>query len=411
MIPGFGAVTPLLAGIGILVLGGGALNTLIPLLMQQDGLPTWATGVVMASFFAGQFAGPFSCRRIIGSIGHIRTFATFVSLASVTVLAHPFVEGIIAWAALRFAYGFCIICIYVVVESWLNARSTNEVRGRVLSIYVILIFLMQGLGQYLVNIPDPTGTFLFVIISALISLAAVPVLVSKSEQPDIPETSALSFKKLYRASPLGTIGIVLSGVIVGTILSLGPVYANDIGLSVSEISMFMSAVFIGGLFLQWPAGAISDKFGRRPVLLVLGIGVAAASILLAILPVGTAPWIPIGLFGCFGAFYFVIYPMCIAITNDRLEPADLVPASAGLLILNNVGSATGPLIAGAIASLFGSFAIFGFCALAGGGVVLVALWRTTQRPAVIPSDGDSFQPVPLTTPVAAELDPRGETTD
>ncbi|MEQ8666848.1 MAG: MFS transporter [Rhodospirillales bacterium] len=405
----FGAVTPLLSGMAVLVLGVGALNVLIPLSMQADGLPDWATGLVMASFFAGAVAGPFFAQRMIAKIGHVRTFATFVSLASAATLAHPFMDHPAVWAVLRFVYGFLMVGIYVVVESWLNERATNETRGRVLSVYVVVIFLFQGLGQFLVNIPDPTGIATYALISVLISVAAIPVLAARVPEPSIAAINPMNFRRMFAASPLGVIGIFASGIIFGSLIGLGPVYARGLGLSTVETSAFMSAAFIGGLVLQWPAGSISDRIGRRPVLLVLGGLVVAGSAVLGLLPVGVAAWVPITLAALFGAVYFVIYPLCIAITNDRLPPEDLVPASGGLLITNNIGNTTGPIIAGAVIGSIGGGGVFLVCGIAGLVIVATAVWRATQRPALIPEERDAFQPVPGLSPVASELDPRGET--
>ena len=410
MNPAFGAVIPLLSGMAVLVLGVGALNVLIPLQMQASGLPDWATGLVMASYFAGAVAGPFFAQRLISKIGHVRTFATFVSLASAATLAHPFMDHPLIWAVLRFAYGFVMVGIYVVVESWLNERSTNETRGRTLSIYVVVIFLFQGLGQFLVNIPDETGTAIYALISVLISVAAIPVLAARVPEPSISIINPMSFRRLLTASPLGVIGIFASGIIFGSLIGLGPVYARDLGLTTIETSAFMSAAFIGGLVLQWPAGSISDRIGRRPVLLVLGGAVVAGSAALGVLPAGVSPWVPISLVALFGAVYFVIYPLCIAITNDHLSAGDLVPASGGLLITNNIGNMTGPIIAGGTIGYVGSGGVFLVCGIAGAVIVAIALWRATQRPVTIPDERDAFQPVPASTPVASELDPRGETT-
>ncbi len=399
------SVSPLFAGIALLQLGNGALGTLLAINLSIMGQASWVVALVGTAYFSGLIVGTFYGRRLISGVGHIRAFAALGSSFSAATLAHPFLVEPAAWAGLRFAEGFCIAGLFMCTESWLNERATNEVRGTIFALYQITVYTALGLGQFLLNISPPEGFTLFVVASILVSLAVVPVAVTRVDAPALPEAVHFGFRELYAISPLGVFGCFASGLILGAFFALGPYFAHQIGLDVGGTTQFMGATIVGGLVLQWPIGRLSDRFDRRTVLVWLCVGIFLISLAVSALTGGSVPLLLV-LAAAFGGGVFTLYPLSAAHANDYIDRAHLVPASGGLLIAYAVGAGFGPLGAAALMGLSGPIGLFEFTGAVALLTALYALWRMRRRAAV--EDQAPFQPLPRTTPVAYELDPRAE---
>src|SRR3712207_4364140 len=167
--------------------------------------------------------------------------------------------------------------VFVCIESWLNDSATAESRGNVMAAYMSSLYSGQAVGQLLLNVEDRSGYLLFIIISIMLSLAVVPVALTRMAPAPLPEIAAMSVRRLYRASPLGIVGTVASGLILGSLFSLGPVFARAVGLDVSATALFMSTVIFGGVLLQWPLGRLSDVFDRRRVILFVLLAIVLIS--------------------------------------------------------------------------------------------------------------------------------------
>ncbi len=401
------SVSALLAGCVLLYLGNGALSTLLGLRLAVDGYSSWIIGGVMSGYFIGIVAGGFHCHRLITGVGHIRAFSVLATVMSAATLAHPLLEDPIVWGILRFIQGYCMAGLAMCTESWLNERSTNTTRGRILSLYQIAVYVSQGVGQLLLNLGELSGFTLFVMTSILLSLALVPVAASKVQAPTLPDPRRFGIAQLYAISPLGMVGCFSSGLILGAFYSLAPLFAQMTGLNISDTTQFMGAVIIGGLLLQWPIGGLSDRFDRRTV--VIGVCLATVAVCVGIiLTTGGSLPVLLVLGAFFGGVSFTLYPLSVSHANDHIDPADLVPASGGLIIAYGVGATLGPLGAAAVIEAQGAAGLFSFVAAMALGTAGYAAWRMTRRPAVPIDDQTPFQPVPRTSVVATEMDPRGE---
>lgn len=402
------SVGALLSGMGLLMLAVGLLGTLLGVRMAEAGFSATITGLVMAAYFAGLVLGSLRGHKVILAVGHIRAFAAFASALSAATLAHVFDVDAWTWGALRLIEGFCMAGLYMCVESWLNERATNTTRGQILSFYMITTSVGMGLGQLLLNLPDPTGIGLFVVASILASLALVPVALTRMPGPVLPDVHAFGFRHLLRASPLGVLICCVSGTATGAFYGLGPLFAQRAGYGASDTALFMAATILGGMALMWPIGRLSDRFDRRHVILSLGIALTALALPVPMV-MDFGLWPVLGLSAAAGGCMFTLYPMGVASANDHLEPHELVQAAAGLLLSYGVGAATGPLLAAPLMeTAAGPGGLFMFLALGGLIVVVVTIWRMTMRPAVPLDEQAPFQAVARTTPVATELDPRGE---
>ena len=277
MLAAIAPVRSLLLSIFVMMAGAGFMSTLVGIRLTAAGAPAMLVGAVATAYFAGLAVGALKSGIVISAVGHIRAFVAFASLLSATTLAYALVQHPLVWAALRFADGLCVAGVYVCLESWLNARAEPRRRGSVLAAYMIALYAGQALGQFLLNIGDAKPSLPFAAASILISLAVIPVALTRGVSPAFGEAPLLPIPHLFAVSPLGVAGVAATGVMMGGFYGLGAVFTRLLGLDVAATATFMSAVIFGGVALQWPVGWLSDQFDRRKIITLSFAGVAVAS--------------------------------------------------------------------------------------------------------------------------------------
>ncbi len=369
----------LLLGIMLLMVGNGMQGTLLGIRGQIEGISTFQMSVVMAAYFAGFLFGSRTVPNLIRSVGHVRVFAALGSLISAVLILYATAPHWIAWAFMRVLIGFSFSGVYITAESWLNAASTNENRGQALSAYMIVQMIGIIGAQLLMNVGDPAGYFLFVIPSVLVSLAFTPILLSAAPAPAFATIKRMSFAQLWQASPLGCVGIFLLGGVFSALFGMASVWGTGAGLSVKQISAFVAAIYVGGLFAQYPIGWMSDRMDRR--VLIATLGALGAVTMLGVF-VTDPPYVVL-LLGpaIIGGVANPLYSLLLAYTNDFLDSSDMASASAGLLFINGVGAISGPIITGWLMGLVGPGGFFLYLAVLNAGVAAYAVWRMTRRPA------------------------------
>ena len=398
----------LLLGVGVLMLGNGLLLTLLGVRASLEQFPSTVTGVVQSSYFAGFLAGSLISPMLLRRVGHIRTFAALASLASTTSLIHAVQVDVVTWAAMRLVSGLCFAGLYVVAESWLNDSATNETRGQLLSIYVIIQNAGFAAGQGLLTLSDPAGYDLFILVSVLVSVALLPILITAAPAPSFAAPEKLRFRELYEASPLGVVGIIGSGLSVGAFFAMGAVYAGQIGLALAGVSLVMSAFTLGGTLLQWPVGRLSDRIDRRSVIVLVNACAVVLALSVAIGAAGDGP-VLFGLVFVLGGVAMPTYALSISHTNDFLPRGKVVAASSGLVLLWGGAAAAGPLTASGVMQMFGAQGLFWWIGGVHATVAVFALYRMTRRRAR-PLDQQAPY-VALTTgatQVATTLSPEGD---
>jgi len=341
-------VATLLIGVSILLTGQGLQGTLLPVRASLEDFSTLAIAVIGAGYFLGFTLGCLKGGELVKSVGHVRVFLAMTALASASPLMHGLVLNPFAWSLLRILTGFCFAVLFIVIESWLNDRSSNENRGIVFSTYVMISLTVLAAGQMMTLMYDPTGLELFLVASVLVSLGAVPVALSKRQSPEQPLQTDIDLRQLIKISPAGTIGCLATGLANGAFWALAPVFTAGLSSDTSLAAWFMTSTVIGGALAQWPLGFLSDKFGRRKTLLgaaVIGTIVAATIMML----VGELGFIGINLLGAaWGFSAFPMYTISVAHANDHAEPSDYVMVSSGLLLVFGIGAVLGPFAASAM---------------------------------------------------------------
>lgn len=391
----------------ILLTGTSLLGIIVPLRMDAAGFSDELIGVIMAGYFAGLLVGAIYGKSLIGRVGHIRAFAGFAAITTAVTLAYPLLPTALAWGLLRFLGGFCTAALFAVLESWLNERTENSTRGRVLSVYMMVNYCAIMIGQLTVNLWALEGHEGFMMAALLTALSLVPIVLTRIEAPSLEENQPLSMRALYDASPLAAVGSCVAGLVMGAYYGMGAVYAGDVGLSVFGVSVFMSSVIFGGMLLQWPIGRVSDRLDRRTVLLAILIAVAvvSAAVILQTLASGPAP-ILFGLAFLLGGTMTTIYPICIAQAFDYIPRSRYVAASSGLLLAYAVGATLGPVVASLFMGAVGAWGMFGFIGVTAFAFAGFVLYRMAARRALPLERQEPMVPMPRMSPVVGELDPR-----
>ncbi|MDF1732025.1 MAG: MFS transporter [Minwuia sp.] len=394
-------VWALLLGIVLIMLGNGMHFTLIGLRGGIEGFSSPELAIVTSGYFLGFLLGAQLTPSLIRRVGHVRVFAALGSFMSAGLIAFTLLAEPWAWVLLRLLVGFCMSGIYVAAESWLNDAATNENRGKVLSAYMIAQTLGIIGAQGLLTLGDAGTAGLFIVASILVSISFAPILLSVSPAPVTEVARPMSLRKLFARSPLGTVGIFLLGSVYATQSGMGPVFGTKIGLTASQISLFVAMLFGGALLLQYPIGWLSDRMDRRK--LIFGAAALGAATCMLSWVVGGNLWLLMAAAFFAGGVTTPLYALFLAYTNDFLSAEDMPSASGGLILTFGVGAILGPLITGWAMQQIGPSAFWLVLGTTFGSIALYALFRMTRRPPVPVADTESYLGVlPTASPVAVE---------
>ncbi len=397
----------LFCSFGLLLTGGGMLSTLLGVRMAEELFPTQVIGIITACYSVGFVLATRVCGRLIARVGHIRTFAGLGSLAAASTLVYPLLVEPMLWGAVRVCYGFSMAGLYMVVESWLNDRTPRTFRGQVFAIYSIVTYVGLGGGQFLMLAGDPMGFELFSLSAILIGLALIPVSLMRTSSPELIELRPVRLRDLYAASPLGLVGAGLAGAVNGAFLGMAPVYAKGVGFSTAAIAFLMGFTIVGGFLLQYPIGRLSDLYSRRLVIAVVSAAVAVVSVGVVFLT-GVSERAVIGLAVLWGGLAFTLYPLAVSLTNDFVEPVEVLGASAALLMVHGFGMILGPVVAAQLMGMLGPPGLFWTLAAVGLTLGGFAWYRERVGPPLVPATSSNYQTVPRNTPYGGALDPRYE---
>jgi MFS family permease len=351
-------IASLLLGVAFLLTGCGLQFILLPLRGSAEGFGNLALGVIASAYYFGFVSGCLLAPVLILRAGHIRAFATMVAVAAAIALAYALAPAVIAWIAFRSISGLCIAGIYLVVESWLNDQASNEVRGLVMSVYVIVNFAAFTVAQMLVTLYPVEETGDFMVAAMLSSIAIVPVALTRSAQPAPITLVRFRPYALYRAAPVALVGSFAVGTVSGAFWGLAPLSASGSGLDVHQVAFFMSAAVAAGALAQWPVGRLSDRVDRRVVLLAVTIGAAVVGIALWLISASGAVLLLFGF--VFGALALPGYSLAAAHAYDKTPASDVVPVAATILLANGLGAVMGPVVAATVMSAAGPRGLFLF---------------------------------------------------
>jgi MFS family permease len=394
-------ISSLFFSIAFLAIGYGMILTFVGVYLKDIGISNTVIGIINAAFFLGAVSSSIFSQKIISSVGHIRSFAAFASLMVVSFLLHSLFFNEFLWAILRFVSGFSFYGLLIILESWLNEKSSESDRGKILAIYTIIFYLSTAIGQLFLNIDEQFRQFIFTIGSILVLFSIVTIALTKIKEPQLAPFEKYSMPKIFAIVPLATVTSFIGGFFVGGFFTMIPVYILIQNHSIEVVSYFMLITLIGGLVSQWPVGMLSDKYGRRKLIAFSALFTAIVSMLLLFLSFNTILLYILGFL--LGLTIFSLYPLAVARANDVVdENKDIVEISRTLLFMYGIGSFVSPLLIGFGLS-FSSYFLFGSFSILGGFLYIYSL----SKKRIADDDLSIFVNMPVASGAELpELDPR-----
>ena len=422
----------LFTGIGIILLANGLQGNLMGVRSVIENFSSLSTGIMMSGYFIGYFVGSNLTPNMVSRVGHIRVFAAFASTASLSILIIATYVNPIVWTLGRFLTGLSLVSCYIVAESWLNDRANNRTRGKLLSVYMIINYFGLACGALLLNFDDPTSFKPFILVSILLSIALVPILLTKRPAPKFKKIGTLNLMELYKISPLGTVSSFCTGAIYSALFAMFAVYATKINFSLFEISILLFLTTIAGAFFQVPVGYLSDKYNRRIVIILCNLFSAGFCLMLIfisgdklsnlnalhiLLDINIFQNVNLLTYAGLSKLYFFtiitvyagialcIFSLNLAHTNDFVPKEKFVAAGGGLQIVFGLGAMGGPLFCSIVMDKLGPNGYFVY--LIGFHIIISSfgLYRMARR-QVAENPDNTFTPLPRNiTPAGIELDP------
>ena len=368
----------LLLSVLLLQLGSGGLAPLDAISGVELGFARSEIGLLGSAHFIGFFIGCWWAPRLMGEVGHSRAFAAFTATGTIGILSHMLVIDAYAWMAMRVLSGMCIAGSYTVVESWLQAKVTNETRGRAMSVYRVVDIGGSLAAQLMISVLTPAHYVSYNILALICCAALVPLVLTRVEQPDIPKAPRLRPGMAWRRSPLAAAGVVSAGLTTAAFRMVGPIYGVEVGLSLDDIALFLAAFVLGGALSQYPAGWAADRYDRRWVLIVLSVfAILSCMVMVAFSASGTAAAFITA--GIFGLATFPIYSVAAAHAHDFANQDERVDLSAALMFLYATGAIASPWLVSVLIENFGPEAMFAFVSLAHVVLIIFGLIRMRSR--------------------------------
>ena len=382
----------LFSAILLVMIGNGVLVPLLGIRAELEGFSTTTTGFVLGSYYVGFLIGASVARRLVVHVGHIRVYAALASLASTATLIYAVTVSPVVWSGARLVTGFAMSGLFIVAESWLNDATTNQTRGRLLAVYMVVLMGGLALGQLLLTLADPAGIVLFIVASILVSVAVIPITLSAAPGPRFTVSDKLPIMKVWNAAPLGLAAAFVQGIGVAALLSLAAVYGTRTGMSTDRIAVFIAAAIVGSVVLQGPIGAISDRMGRRTM--ILSVGLLGAGACLAMVYVDPAGWSALIVSFLVGGLTLPMYPLALSHINDRVPPGSGVGVSSVVVFISGVGAIVGPIGAAVIMDRTGPEGLFWFIGAVYFGITAFSGLRILTRKGIPVKDQRAFTMVP-----------------
>ncbi len=385
-------VRGLLLAVLLVMLGNGLLRTVLGLRAEGLGFSTTTIGIVMSGYYAGFLLGAWGVPKLVVNVGHVRVYAALASLASTATLVHVVTDVASLWTVMRVVTGFSLAGLYIIAESWLNDSATNETRGRLMSVYMVVVMGGVAISQTFLTLADPSGPLLFVLSSILVSVAVIPIAISVAPAPQFNRPTRIPFRTIWEAAPVGIVGGLGQGLTVGAFGGLAAVYASRVGMSVGTIAVFVGGSVAGSVILQWPIGILSDRIRRRRALLLVATAAGGASVTAALVD-PTTVWIIVAVFFV-GGFTYPLYSLALSHINDVAPEGTSVAVSSLVVFVTGVGAIVGPVLAAIAMDRIGPSGLFWMLAAVHLTVAVFSIIRIIVREGMPVGAQKAFANVP-----------------
>lgn len=391
----------LFLGMALMFLGNGLLVSSASIQLKQLGFAELAIGIVNASYFFGAILSTIFAHRIVSKVGHIRSFGIFTILFGISAMYHSMTSSLVVWVGLRFVVGFCYYALTMIIESWLNERTPNSLRSRVLAVYEVVFYLSFGLGVLLMSV-ELEKMQVFIIAASFIMVSSIPLNLIRIHQPKIPQKEALSLPKVFGVVPLALACALVGGVVINGFFSMGGAFALSLGLSAKLAPVFMFVAMVGGFCGHFFIAPLSDKFGRKLAIITVCVVSLISASCFMVFDLGVAFAFVAGFF--LGSGAFCLYALALARANDVLKDrSKSLEVGRALLFSYLAGSLASPVLLGTAMQIDGARGFMGVYVLLLGVLLVFAL---TQK-SVPKSKRYPYQPHTIRTTAIDDLSSDG----
>ncbi len=375
------SMTALFLSVILLQLSSGGVGPLDALSGIQLGFTTAQIGLLGSAHFFGFFIGCWWAPRLMGSVRHARTFSVFAALGAIGLLAHMIVVNPYAWALMRVASGICVAGCYTVIEAWMNAKVSNENRGRTMGLYRLADLGGSLVSQLLISVLEPASYISYNLLAILCCATLLPLALTSAAQPDAPAAPRLRPMLAFDRSPLAVLGVVVAALSSAAFRMVGPIYGQEVGLRTDQIAIFLASFVAGGALAQYPAGWIADKYDRRWVLVGFSVAAIISCIGTAVITGLTSSQVMLTAL-LFGLTTFPIYSISSAHAHDFASSDERIELSAALMFWYATGAIAAPYAASELIEAFGPPALFAMIAVGHAGLIAFGLLRMRARPTL-----------------------------
>mgnify|MGYP003601937724 CR=1 FL=1 len=346
------ALSSLFTAVALLFTGVGLFIFFSNIELTNAGVSSEKIGLINAGFYLGALLSGIIAQRWVAKVGHIRAFALFTAFITIGILLHVVVQNEIALIVFRVILGFSDYSLLMVVESWLNARSSNQNRSSILAVYTMIFYMAFMLASIVIATPIESAS-MYVLCAILAAASIIPIMLTRIEQPQLPQKMGISFPKLWEVVPLALLGSITAGFLVGGFITMAPVYVALRGLDNQVASHFILAAMCAGLVVQIPMGKFSYAFGRRSGIILACSFALTAAILMWLL--GQFAWVLVASAFLMGCGVFTMYSLSSARANDSIPPhSNVVEIGRSMLFSYCIGSFLSPLILGFLMKYMGA---------------------------------------------------------
>lgn len=391
----------------LMVLAAGLLTTYLGLkLSSMDVAKVWI-GAMMSAYYLGLVLGSKIGHKLISRVGHIRTFVASAGVVTASTLGHALIDQLEIWLLLRLIVGMCMMCQYMVLESWLNEQADSKNRGTIFASYMIVSYLGLVLGQGAMSLNPELTMKPLLLVAMCFALCIVPLALTRRIHPQPLKPAPLQIKVFWQKVPQSLTTIAMAGVIVGSFYGLAPAFAASQGMNTEQVAAYMATTVLAGLLAQWPMGKLSDHVRRSRLIRTNSVILGVLVLAMAVLPLSGT--VQLAFTFVFGVFAFTLYPLGAALANQNIEQHERVALSATILLTFGLGASVGPLIASAFMQIGGSQMLYAFMAVI-AALLFVRLqqvnYQQKQQEKIAPKDYMMAAGDLVGSPLAAALDPR-----
>ncbi|MFK3661575.1 MFS transporter [Scandinavium sp. NPDC088450] len=365
----------------LMLLGSGLLTTYISLRLAHEEVSGTLIGAITAANYLGLVIGGKVGHNLIARVGHIRAYVACAGIITASVVGHGLSEFIPLWIFLRLIIGLCMMCQYMVLESWLNDQAESSQRGAIFGLYMVATYLGLCGGQVILIMAAGMGPAMLLIVALCFALCLVPIALTTRTTAHPMSPAPMELGYFFKAIPKLLAATLVMGMAAGSFYGLAPVFAISQGLSTQQIGLFMGVTIFAGMVSQFPLSWLSDRYDRQHLLFYTALLFAAASLPLSLFPHLGYYWV-LGMAFLSSMAMFSLYPLGVAIANDRVAPERRVSLTACLLMAFGVGACIGPLITGAIMQPFGGNVLY-LCFTLCGVIIGSISWIRKRQPEII----------------------------